>query len=127
MSGTAKAPKNEEKKENRRVPIVGIVLAAVFFIAVAVALWGATRPPGDRVRIVSDGETVETIDLSASPDRVIEIENEYGRNTVTIEDHKIFVSDADCPDRICVKTGVLGAFRPIVCLPNRLVIEYLPE
>ena len=48
-------------------------------------------------------------------------------NTVEIKDHMIHVSDADCPDRICVDTGWIGGDRksvPIVCLPNQLVIEF---
>ena len=44
-----------------------------------------------------------------------------------IKDHMIHVKSADCPDKICVDTGWIGGDRksvPIVCLPNRLVIEF---
>ena len=45
-------------------------------------------------------------------------------NTVVIEDETIAITDADCPDHLCVSMG--KASRPgdtLVCLPHKLVIE----
>lgn len=120
-------PKTEQKKEDRRVPIIGIVTAAVFFAAIAAVFFQAVRPAGKLVRIVSDGNLIETIDLSVSADREIVIENEHGKNIVSVEDHRIRVSEADCPDQTCVKSGFLSGARPIICLPHKLVIEYVGE
>ncbi len=93
------------------VVIAGIFCAAAFF------------PKGKTVRILSGGELVEEIDLSTSPNRVFTVECADGSNTIVVEDGKIRVSEADCPDKICVRTGWLGNV-PIVCLPHKLVIEY---
>lgn len=120
-------PKTEQKKESRRVPIIGIVTAAVFLAAIAAVFFQLSRPAGKLVRIVSDGNLIETIDLSASPDREIVIENEHGKNIVSVEDHRIRVSEADCPDQTCVKSGFLSGARPIICLPHKLVVEYVGE
>lgn len=120
-------PKTEQKKESRRVPIIGIVTAAVFLAAIAAVFFQLSAPAGQLVRIVSDGNLVETIDLSVSPDREIVIENEHGKNIVSIEDHRIRVSEADCPDQTCVKSGFLSGACPIICLPHKLVIEYVGE
>lgn len=120
-------PKTESKKESRRVPIIGIVTAAVFLAAIAAVFFQLSAPSGKLVRIVSDGNLIETIDLSVSPDREIVIENEYGKNIVSVEDHRIRVSEADCPDQTCVKSGFLSGARPIICLPHKLVIEVVGE
>lgn len=120
-------PKTEQKKESRRVPIIGIVTAAVFLAAIAAVFFQLSAPSGKLVRIVSDGNLIETIDLSVSPDREIVIENEYGKNIVSVEDHRIRVSEADCPDQTCVKSGFLSGARPIICLPHKLVIEVVGE
>ncbi|MDE7234018.1 MAG: NusG domain II-containing protein [Ruminiclostridium sp.] len=117
-------PKTEPKKESCRVPIIGIVTAAVFLAAIAAVFFQLSAPAGKLVRIVSDGNLIETIDLSVSPDREIVIENEHGKNIVSVEDHRIRVSEADCPDQTCVKSGFLSGARPIICLPHKLVIEY---
>ncbi len=120
-------PKTEQKKESRRVPIIGIVTAAVFLAAIAAVFFQAVHPAGKLIRIVSNGNPIETIDLSVSPDREIVIENEYGKNIVSVEDHRIRVSEADCPDQTCVKSGFLSGARPIICLPHKLVIEVVGE
>lgn len=41
---------------------------------------------------------------------------------VTIEHGRAFVSQADCPDGLCRKSGAATAARPVICLPNELVI-----
>lgn len=43
-------------------------------------------------------------------------------NTVTVEHGRVYMSDADCPDRICIQTGDASSARPIVCLPNGVIV-----
>ena len=52
------------------------------------------------------------------------VESPYGgSNTILVQPGRICVSEADCPDRICVYQGWLTDDPiPIVCLPHRLVI-----
>lgn len=107
---------------------VFIAITAVIFLSAAagsIIVFGGNT--GDIVNIKSGGELLYTIDLSKAEDCIFNIEYEGGVNTVEIKDHMIHVSDADCPDKICVNTGWIGGDRksvPIVCLPNRLVIEF---
>ena len=102
------------------------LLAAFFLLCCAAALiiW---RAPGERTvaRISVDGEVVREIDLTAVTGEVsFAVETPGGVNTVTIRPGGIRVSDADCPDRVCVNRGWLeGGAAPIVCLPHRLVIS----
>ena len=45
-------------------------------------------------------------------------------NTVLVEPGRIRVERADCPDQICVHQGdISDGSQPIVCLPNRLIIQ----
>lgn len=49
---------------------------------------------------------------------------ESGFNIVKIENGTVRVSQADCPDKVCVETGaVSGGSVPIVCLPHRVEIR----
>ncbi|MCR5122623.1 MAG: NusG domain II-containing protein, partial [Ruminococcus sp.] len=44
-------------------------------------------------------------------------------NVIVIENHDIYVREADCPDHTCIKMGKLSrSSTQIVCLPNRLMI-----
>lgn len=105
------------------------VIALLLIAAVAgSAAWlflreGDTAAPV--ARITRDGAVLEEIDL----DRVeapytLTFEDENGRNTVSVERGRIRVSQADCPDQVCVNQGwIFDDTAPIVCLPHRLMIE----
>ena len=103
--------------------VVIVIAASALFVAV-----GLMKKPGSRVVILSDGEVIETIDLSSSPDREFVIETELRSNTIRIKDGRISVIDADCPDRTCVSMGELSSeLTPIVCLPHRLIIRFIGD
>lgn len=47
---------------------------------------------------------------------------------VRVERGKVFVAEADCPDRLCVRQGAIG--RPgqmIVCLPNKVAVKIISD
>ena len=45
-------------------------------------------------------------------------------NTVTIKNNEVFVSSADCPDKVCFKTNPINKRgETIICLPNKVIIE----
>ena len=73
-------------------------------------------------RISSRGVEVKTVDLLVDQEFTVD-----GKNTVTVQDGKIAVTWADCPDHYCMKRGYCDGGTDIVCLPNRLVIEFLGD
>lgn len=83
-------------------------------------------PDVNYVEIVQGNEILYRINLSKEPDRTFRVEYpDGGWNDITIENSQIFISDGDCPDKTCVKTGKLRSENlPIVCLPHKLVIRF---
>lgn len=77
--------------------------------------------PAPSASIYLDGKLYRTVSLSQ--DQVIEIDTEYGHNTVTVADGKLSVTNADCPDGYCMTKPKSGG-APIICLPHRLVIKF---
>lgn len=108
-----------KQKRNDIILIVAILIIAVIAIA-AVFL---TRKSGEKVQITLENEIYGTYYLN--DDEVIQIDTEYGSNTVTIKDGTVAVTEADCPDQICVHEYPLGddSPNPIVCLPHKLIVE----
>ncbi|SDB38939.1 hypothetical protein SAMN02910317_01944 [Ruminococcaceae bacterium FB2012] len=100
------------------------VCAVIFAAGLAWSIILLTMSHGDKVTVTRDGVVLYTLDLSKEPDREFTVEYEGRKNVVEIKDGRIRVKEADCPDHVCVRTGWLTAKIPIVCLPNRLVIEY---
>ncbi|MBR5533903.1 MAG: NusG domain II-containing protein [Ruminiclostridium sp.] len=81
------------------------------------------REEGAQVVITWNGEVDGTYPLAE--DRTFVFEGESGgRNVVVIEDGLVFVSEANCPDQVCVNHKPTNQTAdPIVCLPNKLVVE----
>ncbi len=74
--------------------------------------------------IYLDGKLYRT--LSLEEDTQLEIASSYGSNTVKVEAGAISVVSADCPDKVCVRSGAIsGGAIPIICLPHRLEIRII--
>ena len=103
--------------------IWGLIFAAL--VAVGLLTYFLLGRGAGTVAVVSvDGEEIERVDLTkVRAPRDLEIDTEYGHNTVHIEPGAISVTEADCPDHICMLQGKLtGEGIPIVCMPHRLII-----
>ena len=100
----------------------------LFCLLAAVAVWllfrgGSTGSP--IARISREGVLLEEIDLNQVEEYyTLTFEDERGTNTVLVEPGRIRISEADCPDQVCVNQGFISdGTVPIVCLPHRLTIE----
>jgi len=55
-------------------------------------------------------------------------EGQEKHNHIRLENEKIAVTNADCPDKICVQTGAISKPGEIIaCLPHHLIIEIKSE
>ena len=96
------------------------MIIAVFVFGVVIYAFGGKG--GKMITVKSDGEIVREINLdTVTVPFSFTVENN-GFNVVEVENKKIRVTDADCPDKLCIKQSESGTF-PIVCLPHRLVID----
>ena len=116
----------EETKtgQNRKaVYIVAALCALIFLGGIGGMLWNLTRSHGRQVEILQDGKILYTLDLAQAEDQTFTVTYGGRTNEIEIRDHQIRVKAADCPDQICVHMDWLED-APIVCLPNRLSIQY---
>ena len=108
-----------------RTWIIIIASAAVILTVASVLLM--TRGTEGNVAVVSvDGKVIREIDLSrVAKEYSFTVETgDGGVNVINVRPGSICVSDANCPDRICVMQGWLSdSPMPIVCAPHKLTIE----
>jgi len=108
-----------------RTKVILFILLGMVVASTAFLLLRDRGADAHIARITRDGVLLEEIDL----DKVDEpysftVEDESGSNTILAERGRIRVSEADCPDRICVNQGYISdSAAPIVCLPHKLIIE----
>mgnify|MGYP002853380413 CR=1 FL=1 len=99
-----------------------ILIAILLMTALAVYLViHFTANAGAFAVVYVDSE--EMVRLPLSEDVTYLIEGEGGTNTLVIEDGQAYLSDADCPDLLCVKQGNISKTgESIICLPHKAVI-----
>ena len=103
-----------------------LLLTVVLLVASALPplLW---THKGDKIyaQIIVDGVIKQSICLSEH--RGYESFTVYtgnGYNVVGIVDNDIYIIDADCQDKICVKTGHIAQSNEVIaCLPHKFLIE----
>lgn len=105
-----------------------ILLAAVLVIVVAglaAVKYYKSNDTGARIAVIKqDDKVVRKIDLNGvtAPER-INIEGKYP-GTILVERGRIRFEQADCPDKVCVKTGWLSKKGDAAyCLPNKTSIR----
>ncbi len=100
-----------------------LLIAALLVLAGAVfGLLRLTRARGGEAVVTVDGQTVAVLPLAA--DTALTVGEDRGfRNTVEVAGGRVRVTDADCPDRLCVRQGWISYDgESIVCLPHKLVV-----
>lgn len=77
---------------------------------------------GNILRIEQDSKVIKEVPLDKDQEFKISYGGHY--NIVKIKDGKAYVSDADCPDKICTHMSPIhDVGETIVCLPHRLFFE----
>jgi len=100
------------------------LLIAVFtcIIVASLALVKASSGEGSVVLIQVDGTTVHKTSLRET--HTIAIHGTRGQLTVEIREGKVAITQAQCPNHICVKTGWRShSGEIIVCVPNNTVVR----
>lgn len=82
---------------------------------------------GRYVQVKVDGEVVAVYPLDDDNTYTI-TGSDGGTNTLVIEDNQAYISEASCPDGLCIKQGKVNrSSESIICLPNKVVIEVIDD
>ena len=103
------------------------IMLAVLVVSVIIFAFSVTNLDGKAsfCIIEIDGEEFARYDLYALAEpRTIEIDNEYGKNTIVIDSQGAKVVYTDCPDGYELKEGEITLpGQSLICLPHRLCIR----
>lgn len=106
------------KNHKRDLILIGILLLTALILFLLFKDKQLKEP--DAVAVVTvDGTEIARYPLSQNGTFVL---NE-GSNTLVIENGEAWVSEANCPDKLCMGFGKISKNGEIiVCLPNRLIV-----
>lgn len=98
-------------------------ITAVLLLSATSLLYYGQRS-GTVANIYLDNNCIRSVNLSTAENETFTVESDWGFNTIRVENGRIHIIDADCPDQICITSGWLSETAiPIVCLPHKLVIR----
>jgi hypothetical protein len=106
-----------------------LILVLIVCAAAAFALIRLGQKPGKIVRVTVNDSLFGEYPLNHDKEIIIEPgENPPGKNVLTIRDGQADMTQADCPDKICVNHKPISkAGETIVCLPHKVVVEVLAD
>lgn len=107
-----------------------IVLVLIISISSMVYIKNIAASQNDKyIAVEVNGSEYKKVTFSEDDkSRYLDIKTKYGYNKLEIENGKVRVIDASCPDKLDVKQGFIkDVGEVIVCLPNRMVVEIKGE
>lgn len=111
----------KQMKKNDFILLAVIIVAALAAFG-GVSLYSAISTRAPEAVVYLDGEEQGRYPLSE--DTTVEIRQESGYNILQIRDGKADITEASCPDKVCVNhRAVSGQGESLVCLPNKMVVE----
>ena len=105
------------------VIFLAILLAVVTVFLVVYERTGTRADAGACVRVTVDGSVYGTYALGEEQEIPI-VQDGVTTNVLTIRDGRADMTEADCPDKLCVhQKAISKKHEMIVCLPNKVVVE----
>ena len=101
--------------------LIAVILAAAVLLFLGTKIMH--KSPAEVIEISVDGKVIETLDLAKDQELTIDGVS-GGTNHLIIKDGEAWVSEATCPDKICVHQGKIHLDGEIiVCLPNKMTAQ----
>lgn len=113
---------NTRKRFSKRDALL-LAAAALVIIIVFVIFRFFSGGAGSTVNVTVNGEDYGTYSLNEDQEIDIKIDGKV-TNVLVIRNHEADMTEADCPDQLCVHQKAISKdHETIVCLPNQVVAE----
>lgn len=122
------------KKKNKIFKLMDIVIIVVLLVLsfIPEIFFGSKfrkEYNSTYAEITVGGKLYRRVNLSAhrGTDELI-VKTDHGNNIVSIVDNTITMTEADCPDQVCVLSpSISKPGQSIVCLPHKVMIQVFGE
>ncbi len=113
----------EQKKTKNDIILIGAILVLALLAYAGMTFFQSPNTHDAEAVVLIDGMEYGSFPLDTELVERIELAN-GAFNVLEIKDGKADVTDASCPDGICVNhRAVSRQKQSITCLPNKLVVE----
>lgn len=111
-------------KKSDILVVLSIVLIGIISLIIYNNIY-SNKPA--KAEIYYKSELVRTIDLNTGVEKRFSIPQDEHVIFHLEKDGSIYFEEADCPDKICIKTGKLNSVgETAACLPNEIFLKIVP-
>ena len=108
-----------------RKDIIFLVVVFIGLAGIAAGFYLTHQDTGASVEVTVDGAIYGTYPLDVDKEIPIQKDGKT-TNLLVIKDGKADVTEADCPDKLCVhQKAISKTNETIVCLPNKVVVQVI--
>ena len=113
----------EQKTKKNDILLIGSILVLALIAYAGISIFQGVNTQNAEAVVLIDGEEYGRFPLDTNVVERIEM-SDGSYNVLVIEEGKADVTEASCPDGICVsQRAVSRQNQSITCLPNKLVVE----
>lgn len=105
-----------------------IILSVLFILAFGLFFLSniMNHEKSKYVKVYREDVLIKTYPLNENAQYEIKTENDS--NQIVIQNRSVFMKDANCPDKLCVKQGKVSKNgESIICLPHKIVVKISSE
>ena len=109
----------------KKKDIIFLVVVFIGLAGIAAGFYLTHQDTGASVEVIVDGAIYGTYPLDVDKEIPIQKDGKT-TNLLVIKDGKADVTEADCPDKLCVhQKAISKTNETIVCLPNKVVVQVI--
>ena len=109
----------------KKKDIIFLVVVFIGLAGIAAGFYLTHQDTGASVEVTVDGAIYGTYPLDVDKEIPIQKDGKT-TNLLVIRDGKADVTEADCPDKLCVhQKAISKTNETIVCLPNKVVVQVI--
>lgn len=97
-----------------------IVIISAIILIIIVSILTFPKSSGSKVEISINGKSQF---YPLNKDTTIETDGVF-KNTVIIKNRQVWISNANCPDKLCENTGKISKKgQSIICVPEKMIVK----
>ena len=125
-SDTKREAKNKAQEKVISIRDFILILSVIIVASICLLFMKMNSGNGRKVKVIADGKVVHEMSVAVDEEYIVIQDDKT--NTVIVENGKVRVEDASCPDKICEKHIPISMNgETIICLPNKVVVEVCDE
>lgn len=116
----------EDFMKRYKKDIIVVLLLLVVALGLYMVLNIINSKDARYVKIYKEDALMKIYPINADGQYEIKTENDF--NQIIIEKGSVYMKDANCPDELCVKQGIISKTgESIICLPHKIVVKIASE